>query len=191
MDTFTPLFSKIVNSSIWTEPYYVRVLWLTMLAVQDSDHVVRYSAFSLAQAGKMTEGEVLEGLKILSEPDTKRIEPQEHEGRRIEKVEDGWLILSGEKYQKMMQTIFHRARNREAMRERRRMEKVEPLRNPRTGRVEGLRQRVERLGRETIEAEKKDGRAAAGYDVKHGGHIMEEPEALPEDGQGSEGQEAI
>lgn len=123
MDTFTPLWSQIVTSSIWSEPYYVRVLWLTMLAVKDRDYVVRKTAFALSRLGNMSEQEVLDGLKILSEPDTRRLEPQPNEGRRIEKVEDGWRILNGERYQAEMSKIFRRARNAEAMRRRRERER--------------------------------------------------------------------
>lgn len=124
MDTFTPIWSQIVTSSVWSEPYYVRVLWLTMLAVKDRDYVVRKTAFALSRLANMSEQEVLDGLKVLSGPDTKRIEPQPNEGRRIERVEDGWLILNGKVYQDEMTKLFRRARNAESMRERRARGKV-------------------------------------------------------------------
>ena len=41
-------------------------------------------------------------MKILSSPDTKRIEPQPYDGRRIEKVAEGWLVLNGAFYRQMM-----------------------------------------------------------------------------------------
>lgn len=77
-------------------------IFLTMIAKKDLDDVVRGSAFNIAQWAKKTEAETIEALKILSSPDTKRIEPQPYEGRRIEKVEEGWLVLNGALYRKMM-----------------------------------------------------------------------------------------
>jgi hypothetical protein len=56
----------------------------------------------------------LEALAVLSNPDTKRLEPQEYEGRRIQKVEDGWLILNGQKYRDKVSDEMRKARNRKA-----------------------------------------------------------------------------
>ena len=109
MNTWTPLFSKIVDSSIWAEPDYVCKIFITMLALKDADQVVRYNAFALAQRSHKTEKEVLEALKILSSPDKKRLEPQPFDGRRIEKVEGGWLILNGQTYEDMMRSLNRRA----------------------------------------------------------------------------------
>lgn len=80
-----------------------------MLALKDADQVVRYNAFGLAQRCHKTEKEVLDALRVLSSPDKRRIEPQPFEGRRIEKVEDGWLILNGQTYEDMMRKINRRA----------------------------------------------------------------------------------
>jgi hypothetical protein len=113
MERYTPIFSRIVDSSLWIEQDYVVKIFLTMLAKKDSDEIVRGSAFNIASWAKKSEQEVLDALKILSSPDTKRLEPQPFEGRRIEKVEDGWLLLNGEKYQKEMQKINARRRKTE------------------------------------------------------------------------------
>ncbi|MCJ7732351.1 hypothetical protein MUP51_08555 [Candidatus Bathyarchaeota archaeon] len=51
-------------------------MFTTMLAIKDRHQMVYGSAFSLAQLAKMSELEVLEGLKVLEAPDTKRIEKQ-------------------------------------------------------------------------------------------------------------------
>jgi hypothetical protein len=102
MNNWTPLMDSIVDSSLWTEPYYVRILFVTMMALKDKDMIVRRSAFAIAQRAHMKEQEVLDGLKILAAPDRKRLEPQPFDGRRIQKVEEGWLILNGLKYRKLI-----------------------------------------------------------------------------------------
>lgn len=114
MNTWSPLWSGIVESSIWDEPDYVIKVFLTMLAIKDSDHTVRKSAYQLGRLSRKTETEVLDALKILSSPDTKRVEKQEFGGRRIKLVEDGWLILNGDKYREMVSIEMRKARNRRA-----------------------------------------------------------------------------
>lgn len=112
--TWSPLWSKLVDSSIWSEPDAVRIVFITMLAKKDSDHIVRGTAFNISRWSNKSEAEVLAALKILSEPDKRRIEPQPFEGRRIEKVEDGWLMLNGEEYRKKVSEEMRKARLRKA-----------------------------------------------------------------------------
>jgi hypothetical protein len=114
MNTWTPVFSKIVDSSIWVEPDFVCKVFITMLALKDADQVVRFNAFGLARRcwpNDIDGGEkrVLEALKVLSSPDKRRLEKQPHDGRRIEKVEYGWRILNGQVYEDMMRKINRKA----------------------------------------------------------------------------------
>lgn len=123
MDFYTPLFSKIVDSSIWDEPDFVVKVYLTMLAKKDRDQIVRGTAYHISRWARKTEAETLEALKILASPDTKRLEPQPHQGRRIERVEDGWLILNGKYYQDLMASVNRRAYKANKEKERREREK--------------------------------------------------------------------
>ena len=124
--SYTPLWSTIVLSSLWDEPDVVCKVFITMLAVRDYDHVVRLSAYNLARAARKEEWEVLAALKVLAAPDTKRREKQKYDGRRIEKVSDGWLILNGEFYQEMMRKANRRSYKRQWQREHRQKEKAGP-----------------------------------------------------------------
>jgi len=92
-------------------------IFITMVAKKDADEVCRGNAFNIAQWAKKTEAEVLQAFKILAAPDTKRLEPQPFDGRRIEKVEGGWLILNGKKYQDEMTRINRRARKTDLQRQ--------------------------------------------------------------------------
>lgn len=81
-----------------------------MLAVKDRNYVVWGDSFKLAKRFNMREKEVITGLQILQSPDTRRIGPQEFEGRRIESVEGGWKLLNGEKYRNLISTPERRAK---------------------------------------------------------------------------------
>lgn len=136
MDTFTPLWSKIVDSSLWEEPFEVRVLFVTMLAKKDSDHVVRASIYNLSKWANMDQKKVIECLKILESPDARKDYKQEFDGRRIEPVEEdgipaGWLILKGEFYRKQMSVAIRRFK-KTASEQKRRAEakKAEHQRKP-------------------------------------------------------------
>lgn len=114
MNTWAPIWSGIVESSIWDEPDFVVKVFMTMLAKKDADHICRKNAYQLSCLSRKSETEVLDALRILSSPDSRRVEPQEHEGRRIQAVEDGWLVLNGAKYRDMISKEMTRARNARA-----------------------------------------------------------------------------
>lgn len=109
MDSWTPLFSKIVDSSLWSEPDHVCKVFITLLAKKDADQVSRMTAYAIGKkcwpGDPEAEVRALDALQILSQPDTKRVEKQPHEGRRIKRVEDGWLVLNGRLYEDMMRAV--------------------------------------------------------------------------------------
>src|SRR5580704_18133792 len=105
MNTWAPVFSKIVDSSLWREDDYVVKVFLSMLAKKDADHVVRANAFMIGEWSKKTEKEALSALRVLASPDTNRIEPQPFDGRRIKKVDGGWLVLNGQFYEDLMRKV--------------------------------------------------------------------------------------
>jgi len=138
MNTWTPLWSGIVESSLWAESDAVRIVFVTMLALKDSDHIVRWSAFALARKANKTEKEVLAALKALSSPDKRRLEKQPFDGRRIQKVEDGWLILNGELYRKKMQEEMKKARWRRAQEAKRRRDGAKGRSTPLPGEMRAV-----------------------------------------------------
>jgi hypothetical protein len=113
MSQYFPVFEDIVDSSLWEEPDFVVKVFLTMLAKKKRGGFVWGTVFNLSRWAKMSEEKAAEALKVLESPDTRRLEPQEFDGRRIEKVEGGWLILNAETYQKKMQEVNARLSNAE------------------------------------------------------------------------------
>ena len=114
MNTWTPLWSGIVESSLWEESGDVVKVFMTLLARKDADHVCRMTAYAISKVCNIDEIEVLEILKVLASPDKRRKEQQQYGGRRIKAVESGWLILNGEKYRQMVSDEMRRARLRRA-----------------------------------------------------------------------------
>ena len=127
---WSPIWEEIVDSSLWQEPYHVRVLFTSMLALKDASFVVRGGdTHKLANRIHMKEQDVIDGLAVLCAPDTRRVGPQEFDGRRVEVVEGGWLILNGEKYRNQVRLMAEqqkRARKAELMRQIRAAKKSAP-----------------------------------------------------------------
>jgi hypothetical protein len=112
MDTiqsWTPLFSTIVTSTLWEESKEVRLLFVTMLALKNRDGLVLSTMSGLKRLANLTIEECEKAIKVLEAPDKKSEITQEFDGRRVERREGGWMILNHEKYRDMVQTTKRRA----------------------------------------------------------------------------------
>ena len=99
---YNKLFTKILDSSIWLEPSGTRIIWLTMIAAMDENGFVQFaSVANLAHRARIELAEAQAAVDCLEGPDTNSSDP-DHEGRRIERVPGGWMILNAEKYREMV-----------------------------------------------------------------------------------------
>lgn len=98
---YTKLFQNIVTSSIWGEDDKTRIVWITMLALCNRDGVVEASMSGLAALSRVDKESTARAVQVLESPDPDS-RSQEHEGRRIRKVDGGWLILNHDKYRKRL-----------------------------------------------------------------------------------------
>ena len=101
MSHYTKLWTQILDSTVWQEPNDFRVLWITILAKKDHHHIVRASIPGLAKLANITCEQCDAYLEKLMSPDKYSSTP-EFEGRRLERVEGGWLVLNGQKYQDLL-----------------------------------------------------------------------------------------
>ena len=97
--SWTPLFSAIINSSVWRESKETRLVWITLLAKKDRNGYVRSALWALARDAGVSEDECRESVRILESPDPESA-CKENDGRRIKPVEGGWIILNHFLYQK-------------------------------------------------------------------------------------------
>jgi hypothetical protein len=97
MGGFTKLFNTIITSSIWGEDDKTRIVWITMLALQDADGKVDAAIPGLADMARVSLEDCRKALQILLNPDPDS-RSKEYEGRRIKEIDGGWLILNAEKY---------------------------------------------------------------------------------------------
>lgn len=200
MNTWTPLWSSTVDSTLWEEPPHVRLMFLTMLMLRDPDHVVRLPLRVLSKKANLDSDRdkayklAEEALIVLKSPDKRSPEKQGFEGRRIEAVEDGWLILNGAKYLQQMRGLSARLRKTQLQRERRALAKRNgdkpPLPRPVTGgpasRAERLADNLERRG-EPEQAERIAGMGTPRADAWATGEANPPSLSRPSDSPGPNG----
>jgi hypothetical protein len=112
---YAKLFSSITESSLWSEPKEVRLLFVTMLAKADAGGFIEASALGLARVANLSISEVEAGLTALENPDPHSKNP-DNDGRRIMKVPGGWAVLNYEQYRNRQSEEERREYMREYMR---------------------------------------------------------------------------
>lgn len=111
MTGWTPLWSSIVDSSVWCESKDVKILWITFLAKKDKNGFVAAAVPGMAKAAGLTLEECTTALRVLESPDVMS-SSQEYDGRRIRKVEHGWVILNHFVYRDLVSKARQRDYNR-------------------------------------------------------------------------------
>ncbi len=101
MAGYTKLFQSILDSTVWQESKETRLVWVTMLVMKNRNQIVESSIPGLAKRAGVEIPEAEAALQRLKSKDPYS-RTQEHEGRRIEDVDGGWLILNGQKYRDKM-----------------------------------------------------------------------------------------
>lgn len=89
---------RLLRSTLWVgaDPT-TKVVWITMLALSDQNGTVLGSLLGLAHASNVSLDETSKALDYFRAPDP-HSQTKDHEGRRIEDIEGGWLILNYAKY---------------------------------------------------------------------------------------------
>lgn len=111
MAGYAKLFHSIVHSTIWREEDHIRLVWITMLAIADKNGFVEASIPGLADVSRVTLDECKEALDRLASPD-EFSRSQDYEGRRIESMDGGWLLLNYTKYRGAIMEEKIREQNR-------------------------------------------------------------------------------
>jgi hypothetical protein len=109
---YNKLFTKILDSSIWLEDAETRLIWITMLAAMDEDGFAEFaSAGNVAHRARLGKEETLRAIAILESPDPDSSDP-DNDGRRIERVNGGWMVLNAPKYRSITKREDAKAKNR-------------------------------------------------------------------------------
>jgi hypothetical protein len=110
---YVKILSSILDSSIWAEPDDVVRVWLTLLAMADRDGYVGASVSGIAARTRtVSKQRVAECLELFQSPDDDS-RTDDFDGRRIQKVDRGWLILNYKRIRDMHGEESTKARKRD------------------------------------------------------------------------------
>ncbi|KKL92042.1 hypothetical protein LCGC14_1888630 [marine sediment metagenome] len=89
---------KLLRSTLWVGANpATKVVWITMLALSDRHGVVIGSLPGLAHTSNVSLDETAKALEYFRSPDPYS-QSKDHEGRRVEEIEGGWVILNYAKH---------------------------------------------------------------------------------------------
>src|SRR5271156_1687376 len=99
---YNKIFTKILDSSIWLAPDPHRLVWITLIAAMDKDGLAQFACVeNVAARARVRPEDAQSAITSFESPDPKSGDP-EFEGRRIERVAGGGLVLNAEKYRGMV-----------------------------------------------------------------------------------------
>lgn len=113
--SYTKLFNSIVTSTIWREADTTRIVWITMLACADKNGEVQASIPGLAHIAGVSVDACKAAIDRFLSPDPYS-RTRDDEGRRIEEIDGGWLILNYVKYRQMASDEDRKAKAAERQR---------------------------------------------------------------------------
>jgi hypothetical protein len=113
---YNKIFTKILDSSIWMEPLATRIVWLTFIAAMDEHGFVSFaSPANVAHRAIVPLDDTVKALAALEGPDANSSDP-ENEGRRLERVPGGWLVLNAHKYRALVTKAIIQDQTRDRVR---------------------------------------------------------------------------
>ncbi len=109
---YNRLFTKILDSSIWLEPHATRIVWVTLLAAMDEDGIAHFSALeNLSNRARVTLAEAEKAVECFLAPDKNSGDP-DNDGRRLERIPGGFIILNASKYRSLFKREIQREQTR-------------------------------------------------------------------------------
>ena len=94
---FVKLDCKMPNKSIWREDSDTRIVWITLLLMADQFGIVESSIMGISDTAKVSIELTKSALVKFELPDEYSTNPA-NEGRRIERIKEGYRILNYEEY---------------------------------------------------------------------------------------------
>jgi hypothetical protein len=120
---YNKLFTKILDSSIWLESTPTRIVWLTFIAVMDEDGFAAFASVgNVAHRARVTLEEAAAAIALLEGPDPDSGDP-DNQGKRLERVPGGWMVLNAKKHRDMVTRVVIQEQTRERVRRHRELKR--------------------------------------------------------------------
>jgi hypothetical protein len=124
---YNKLFTKILDSTIWLESTPTRIVWLTFIAAMDESGYCPFAAIgNVAGRARVTIEEAADAVRCLESPDTDSGD-KSNDGRRIERVPGGWMVLNAAKYRELVTRVNVREQTRQRVQKHRDSKRNAPV----------------------------------------------------------------
>jgi hypothetical protein len=98
---FAKVFQKMLDSSIWLESDSTLRVWITLLLSMDSEGFAAFASIeNLSRRARVKPSLTKRAVEILESPDPNSTTPTE-QGRRIRRVDGGWVVVNCRKYREI------------------------------------------------------------------------------------------
>lgn len=124
---YTCIFKRTLASRVWSLSPSTRCVWLWMKLQADPEGYVNADLAGVAAGANVAAEEARRALEGFCAPDPDADPDDPHEGRVLERVRGGWLILDHESERELAKVEAHNARNAKYARARRAREREERL----------------------------------------------------------------
>lgn len=104
---YVKLDCGILDSTIWLHDAKTRVCWITLLAMADSSGMVEATAPGIAHRACLDLESTRKAIEIFESPDP---DSKTGDGRRIERIDGGYLVINYDKYRSKDHTAAERKR---------------------------------------------------------------------------------
>ena len=108
---FVVIDAEILSSSVWSEAAHVRLVWLTLLILCDTEGYVGAAVPGIARAAGVPLEQAREALALLQEPDPDS-RTRANEGRRLVLADRGFIILNFREHLDRLSVDRMKARDR-------------------------------------------------------------------------------
>lgn len=113
--SFAKLSSTIIDSSIWDEDDHVIRVWIAFLAKKDDCGFVEASYSGMRRICNIKNDEngkkFDHAISVLESPDQES-KTKDFDGRRIERLDDGWIVLNHDKFRLRDDVVKEQTRQR-------------------------------------------------------------------------------
>lgn len=160
---FVVIDAEILSSSVWSEAAHVKLVWLTLLILCDTEGYVGAAIPGIARAAGVSLDQAREALSLfmLPDPDSRT---QKDEGRRLEPADRGFRILNFREHLDRLSIERTKARDRvRRFRDRKRQKEDGNVTVLSESREQGVGSsedvplaKIEKVGREVVEPRRNE-----------------------------------
>lgn len=124
---YTPIFKRTLQSRIWSLSPSTRCVWMWMKLQADPEGYVNADLAGVAAGANVELEDARRAIDGFLAPDPDADPDDPYEGRVLERVRGGWLILDHESDRELAKVEAHNARNARYARARRARERAQRL----------------------------------------------------------------